>query len=123
MARYPRYENEDGDFSPDAEMYVSDQETYSEGDDTQLYNGYGWEDAEPEEIQEAFDDDNDGYAVYDEESEGKHRFHMAMHVFNGASVLVGIVVVLALTALVITMISWLREDILHSFILLQSGLQ
>ena len=123
MARYAQYGYGNDDFSPDADAYVSGLDGYEEGGDTQLYSGYGWEGGDPEEDLDAYGEGNDGYAVYDAELEGKHRFHIAMHVFDGASLLVGIAVVLALAALIMTMVSWLREDILHSFILLQSGLQ
>ena len=65
--------------------------------------------------------EEEAYAVYDES--GGRRFHVAMNVFDTASILMGIVVILALTALIVSMVSWLQADITHSFVLLQSNIQ
>ena len=71
---------------------------------------------------------------YDEEYSGYHeamdeamnqagRFKVAMGVFDTVSILVGIGVILLLVAMLVSLVSWLRSDILHSALLLQSGLQ
>ncbi len=71
---------------------------------------------------------------YDEEYSGYHeamdeamnqagRFKVAMGVFDTVSILVGIGVILLLVAMLVSLVSWLRSDILHSAQLLQSGLQ
>ena len=39
------------------------------------------------------------------------------------AILVGIGVILLLVAMLVSLVSWLRSDILHSALLLQSGLQ
>ena len=51
------------------------------------------------------------------------RFKVAMGVFDTVSILVGIGVILLLVAMLVSLVSWLRSDILHSALLLQSGLQ
>lgn len=56
-----------------------------------------------------------------EDSEG--HFRIAMGVFDVASILVGAVTILVLVALLVTLAGWLKTDILHSALLLQSGLK
>ena len=51
------------------------------------------------------------------------NFRLAMGVFDMISILIGAVVILVLVALLVTLVNWLRTDILHSALLLQSGLQ
>lgn len=51
------------------------------------------------------------------------RFKVAMGVFNIVSVLVGILVILLLSALLISLVDWLASDIQHSVMMLQSNLQ
>ena len=51
------------------------------------------------------------------------RFKVALGVFDSVSILVGIGVILLLVAMLVSLVSWLRSDILHSALLLQSGLQ
>ena len=46
-----------------------------------------------------------------------------MGVFDTVSILVGVLVVLILVAMLISLVNWLRSDIMHSMLLLQSGLQ
>lgn len=95
---------------------------------------------EPYETQEGYDEPySDAYydemytedaAGYTDEYSDEHeaadtegRFKVAMGVFDTVSILVGIVAILALVAILMTLINWLRTDILHSALLLQSGLQ
>ncbi len=72
-----------------------------------------------------------GYADYlpqEEEAEGYDgadadmRFGVAVHLFDGISSLIGVFVILVLVAMLLTLINWLRTDILHSFVMLQSGI-
>lgn len=63
------------------------------------------------------------YSDYHEAMDEAGRFRVAMGVFDTVSILVGVVVILALVAMLVSLVSWLRSDILHSALLLQSGLQ
>lgn len=63
------------------------------------------------------------YSVYHEELDSTHRFRVAMNVFDTASVFAGIVIIFALTALIISLVSWVRTDITHSFVILQNRIQ
>ena len=58
-----------------------------------------------------------------EEDESEGHFRIAMGVFDLISILIGAVVILVLVAMLVTLVNWLRTDILHSALLLQSGLQ
>ena len=83
----------------------------------------------------SYEEDQPPYGdPYDEEYSGYHeamdeamnqagRFKVAMGVFDTVSILVGIGVILLLVAMLVSLVSWLRSDILHSALLLQSGLQ
>lgn len=85
----------DGEYDPD---YDGDEEAYGE-----------------------FQDED--YSVYQDERDNTHRFHLAMNVFDTASVLAGIVVIFALSAIIFSLISWVRTDITHSFVILQNRIQ
>lgn len=63
-----------------------------------------------------------GYADYQTEGEGGNRLGVAVHVFDVISSLVGVFVILILIAMLLTLVDWLRTDLLHSFVLLQSGI-
>ncbi len=106
-----------------------------------FYGSYDPEEAQEEQqyLQDEYGQDeeaypaetgmNDAYPDYDvldeglEERHGFRRFRVAMNVFDTAGILAGVVVILALTALIVSMVSWLRTDILHSFVILQSSIQ
>ena len=71
---------------------------------------------------------SDGYygEEYSEEHEAvdhESRFRIAMGAFDLVSIFVGIIVILLLVAMLITLFNWLRSDISHSMLLMQSGLQ
>ena len=55
------------------------------------------------------------------DSEGK--FHIALGVFDLISIIIGIIVILVLVGMIVTLFNWLRNDVLQSALLLQSGLQ
>ncbi len=76
-----------------------------------------------ENTDEYTDEYMDEYSDEHEAIDTEERFKVAMGVFDTVSILVGIVVILALVAILMTLINWLRTDILHSALLLQSGLQ
>lgn len=59
---------------------------------------------------------------YLDEEEPELRFGVAVHVFDVISSLVGVFVILILVAMLLTLVDWLRTDILHSFVMLQSGI-
>ena len=63
------------------------------------------------------------YSAYQEEADSESRFRIAMGVFDLVSILIGIGVILLLVALLFILFQWLRNDILHSALLIQSGLQ
>lgn len=111
-----------------------DEETMQLGDVLEPY------DSPPEEEDAAYDDGQMDRPVYQdlyqplpydqeedldqqEEEDSAGRFRIAMGVFDLVSILVGAVVILVLVALLVTLVNWLRTDILHSALLLQSGLQ
>lgn len=70
---------------------------------------------------------NDDYAVeYSEEHEAadhESRFRFAIGTFNLASIIIGILVILVLVAMLLTLFDWLRSDVMHTALLMQSGLQ
>lgn len=91
---------------------------YEEAGDNQLYQQVGYQ-----TYQEA------GYAdelpledELQENGDPEMRFGVAVHVFDVISSLVGVFVILVLLAMLLTLVDWLRTDILHSFVMLQSGI-
>ena len=63
------------------------------------------------------------YSEEHEMADDESRFRIAMGMFDLISIVIGIVVILVLASMLITLLNWLRNDILHSALLLQSGLQ
>lgn len=63
---------------------------------------------------------DDEYSDYDEQLDNTHRFHVAMNVFDTASVIAGLVVILVLVTLLISLITWVWSDISHSLLMFQS---
>lgn len=88
------------------EAYEQPQEEYAEA----YLEGY--EDFYSEDYSEEY-----------EAADNETRFHIALGVFDLISILIGIVVILVLVGMLMTLFNWLRNDILHSALLLQSGLQ
>ena len=74
-----------------------------------------------EEYYDPYDeaDYSDDHEVLDRES----KVRAAMGVFNSISILAGVVIILILLAMLVSLASWLRRDILHSLALLQGGIQ
>ena len=104
----------DAAYSSEPPYYEDESDSYGyDRDDSEAYSdetGY-----EVEDIDEA-------YELYAEDT-GEKRFHVAMNMFDLLSVLLGIVTILVLTSLVVSMVSWFRTDIFHSFVILQSRIQ
>lgn len=107
------------------EPYEEEEQQWS---DDGYYQQQAYEQAYQDEYPEAY---TEGYEeFYDEEYSEEHeaadsesRFRLAMGVFDLASIFVGIAVILVLSGMLITLVNWLKTDILHSALLLQSGLQ
>ena len=114
-----------GGFPDEMETFAPEQEPYDSGGDYETYEQdpgeYDYD--YPDTGSGGFEQESSDYAVYEDEREGMRRFHVAMNALNSVSVLAGVVVIFVLTALIVTMVSWLQEDILHSVVLLQSGIQ
>lgn len=67
--------------------------------------------------------DEDDYSADHEVLDREGKVRAAMGVFNSISVLAGVFVILVLLAMLVSLGSWLRRDILHSLALLQGGIQ
>lgn len=89
-------------------------EPYQYADDSQNEELYA--DADYQRYPEA------GYAEYLAQEEPENRFGVAVHVFDVISSLAGVFVILILVAMLLTLVDWLRTDLVHSFMLLQSGI-
>lgn len=97
---------------PDEKEQPWDEQTsYAPQDDP-----YGAAEENPDAYVEEYSDEQEAL-----DHEG--RFRIAMGMFNLVSMLVGVLVILLLVAVLMTLFQWLRSDILHSALLLQSGLQ
>lgn len=112
--------------APDFAPYGDAQPPYEE----QPYdeNPSAYEPPYEEENQPSYGDPydeeySDYHEAIDEAVSQAGRFRVAMGVFDTVSILVGIGVILLLVAMLVSLVSWLRSDILHSALLLQSGLQ
>lgn len=118
-----------GDVLEPYEQPVYQQPAYEEpAYDEQAYGQPPYEDAcqdaEAYAYEEApYPDDLQDYSDYHEEMDSKARFKVAMGVFDTVSILVGVLVILVLVGILIALVNWLRSDIMHSVLLLQSGLQ
>jgi len=65
----------------------------------------------------------DEYSEEHEEADHEGRFRIAMGMFDVVSTLAGILIILLLVAMLFMLIDWLRTDILHSVLMIQSGLK
>lgn len=68
---------------------------------------------------------DDGYEDEEPDEDAVHAENMrtAAGVFNTISILVGVVVILALVAMLLSLFTWLWNDVTHSLTLLQGGIQ
>ena len=85
------------------------------------YDRSNWdEDAEYADLNENGEyEEYDEYAEYDdydldEELSSEHSFRIAMSVFNLISMLIGLAVILVLTALLFGLINWVQRDLSQS---------
>lgn len=113
---------------------VQDDAYADEDYNSNPYDVGGYDAAEPyeddlgyqsEDYDEDFENDpyaDEEYSDYHEALDHEGRLRTAMGVFNSVSTLVGVVVILVLVGMIISLISWLRADIIHSLALLQSGI-
>ena len=117
---------------------LENEEAMELGEVLEPYDGQPWADETP--VEEAFyedqpqEDDLEAYVegesdFYGEEYSEEHvladqesRFHIAMGMFDLISIIIGVAVILVLASMLITLFNWLKNDILHSALLLQSGL-
>lgn len=112
--RSQRYEDEELQLEQVLEPYQYAEEPYDPA-------AYVQEGMVYQPMEYASDPEAD-YAEYLPEEEPENRFGVAVHVFDVLSSLVGVFVILILVAMLLTLVDWLRTDILHSFVLLQSGI-
>ena len=73
--------------------------------------------------EEYYDEYGDDYSDEQEAADREGKVRTAMNVFNSFSVLAGVFVILILLAMLVSLGSWLKRDILHSLTLLQGGIQ
>ncbi len=90
------------------------------GDPSPVTDNYA--DIDNDEYDDDYDDeyDDEEYSPEDEELDNEHRFRAAMNVFDAASIAIGVVVILALTGLLISLVSWVRSDVSSFIALFQS---
>lgn len=98
-------------------QYEEDYDMHEEGNDAFAYDEAPYDDDPYADYPQ-----QDDYSDYHEEMDSKARFKVAMGVFDTVSILVGVLVIFVLIGVLMTLFNWLRSDILHSVLLLQSGL-
>lgn len=111
--RGQRYEEEELQLEQVLEPYQYAEEPYDPA---------AYAQGEPLYRQPEYENAPEGYEDYLPEEEPENRFGVAVHVFDVLSSLAGVFVILILVAMLLTLVDWLRTDILHSFVLLQSGI-
>jgi hypothetical protein len=111
------------DFEVPYQGYGDGAELYQEGYEAEYDPEYDQDQEYDEEYDDPQDAEDEDYSVYQDEADNTHRFHLAMNVFDTASVLAGVVVIFALSALIFSLFSWVRTDITHSFVILQNRIQ
>jgi len=106
------------------EPYEDDEQEWANDGEYQQPYEQPYQDEYPEAYLEGYEDFYDEeYSEEHEAADSESRFRIAMGVFDLVSICVGIVVILVLAAMLIALFNWLKTDILHSALLLQSGLQ
>ena len=119
--RYEGYEEAEDELPLDQVLEPYQQEAYEQPGPEE---DYAPPLQEPPYEQPPYDEEySDYHEAMDEAMDEAGRFRVAMGVFDTVSILVGVVVILALVAMLVSLVSWLHSDILHSALLLQSGLQ
>jgi uncharacterized protein YqhQ len=94
------------------------------------YNRNQWdEDAGYTDLNDAGEyEENDEYEEYgdydlDEELDSEHHFRIAMSVFNLISMLIGLAVILVLTALLFSLFNWVLRDLSQSLSVITAPFQ
>lgn len=106
------------------EVYAASPDFAPYGDAQPPYEEQPYEEENQPSYGDPYDEEySDYHEAIDEAVSQAGRFRVAMGVFDTVSILVGIGVILLLVAMLVSLVSWLRSDILHSALLLQSGLQ
>lgn len=120
--RSRQYENEEAiELGEVLEPYANEQ--WSDGN-AYAQEEYVQQDEYPEAYLDGYEEFyGDEYSEEHEAADTESRFHIAIGVFDLISIVIGIVVILVLVGMLVTLFNWLRSDILHSALLLQSGLQ
>lgn len=112
--------------------YEQSDEPVELGEVLEPYGNHQWSQDQTQNMpqQEAYEetylDEYQEFEDYSEEHEAadsETRFRVAIGVFDLISICLGIVVILLLISMLVTLFNWLRNDILHSALLLQSGLR
>ena len=122
--RSKQYENEDAvELQQVLEPYTNQQWSDEAADQDDQYE-QNPEDDYPDAYLEGYEDFyGEDYSEAHEAADTETRFRIAIGLFDLISMIVGIIVVLLLVGLIVTLFNWLKNDILHSALLLQSGLQ
>ena len=97
------------------EQQWADENDYSAEEYTEAF-----EEEYPADYEEFYGED---YSAEHAEADSEDRFRIAMGLFDLISIVIGIAVILVLVSLLITLLNWLRNDVLHSAMFLQSGLK
>jgi len=123
--RSRQYENEETvELGEVLEPYRQEPQWANEESGEEIFYAEASPDAAADEWQAEYEDFyGDEYSEEHEIADDESRFRIAMGMFDLISMIIGIVVVLVLASMLITLFNWLRNDILHSALLLQSGLQ
>ena len=90
-----------------------DRDDFANDDD------YRQEEPSPYDPLSSYDDE---YSDYHEQLDHEGRMRTAMGAVNVISSLAGVVVVFVLVAMLLGLVTWLKNDILHSLSLLQGGI-
>ena len=122
--RSKQYENEEAvELQQVLEPYTNQQWSDEAVDQDDQYAQNPEEDY-PDAYLEGYEDFyGEDYSEAHEAADTETRFRIAIGLFDLISMIVGIIVVLLLVGLIVTLFNWLKNDILHSALLLQSGLQ
>jgi len=122
--RSKQYENEEAvELQQVLEPYTNQQWSDEAADQDDQYAQNPEEDY-PDAYLEGYEDFyGEDYSEAHEAADTETRFRIAIGLFDLISMIVGIIVVLLLVGLIVTLFNWLKNDILHSALLLQSGLQ
>ena len=104
--------------SPEAQQWTKTNE-YPMVEEEQPFEEESFE-TYAEEYQDFYSEE---YSEEHEAADMETRFHIAMGLVDLIGIIIGLAVILVLAGMLLTLFNWLKTDILHSALLLQSGLQ